>query len=383
MSIALLRAAGAAAQAGRRRASAGAYSGPLLDVASSIFARTTEGSYLTAADAMSWASAGVRREDAGAFGELLTLIERASKNQAIYSEDLTQASWSKVSASLAGSPTAVLAPDGATDAYTIDFTASANARVNLTMGSGDMPNGTIVTASRWHKLVSGGGSHRLDIVQRDGTSSAPTLANVTAPADWARDVRRGLSVGTGASNVQYRHRNGSGGAATSISCWGAMVELGYYETSYIRNTGNTQTSRTADHWTWLAAEVPLALRSGAARMRCAPRWIETDLQASEERWLLSFGGASDGIRVRNDGGTVKLEALAAGSVVASKTLSGLARATPVWVSWDPVAGTVSWAGVAGSAGTPWTWPATGCRVGGIEGGASEWDGGLSAPETLV
>lgn len=356
----------------------GAYSGPLLDVAASQFARTTEGSYLTAADAMSWATAGTRRVDSGTFGEALTLIERASKNQAIYSEDYSQATWTKVSASLGS---AVAAPDGDVDAYPVVFTASANARLNLAMTSTDMPNGTIVSASRWVQADSGGGVSRLDIVRRDGVTSG-TLVDYTATASWTQDRRRGFSVGTGASNVQARHRNGSGGAATTVRCWGMQVELGYYETSYIRNTSNVQTSRVADTWTWLSAEVPLALREGAARMRCAPRWVDTDLQASEERWLLSIGGANDGIRVRNDAGTRKLEAVAGGVVVATLTISSLVRYAPVWVSWDPVAATVTWDGSTSSAGTPWTWPSDGCRVGGIMGGSSEWDGGVLVPETL-
>lgn len=358
------------------------YEGYLLAWANGAFVRPTEGSYLTDADSMAWALANQRREDSGLFGETLTLIEKQSANLVTFSEDYSQASWGKVSATLAGAPTPVAAPDGEIDAFTVDFTASANARLNLTMASSLMPNGTIITASRWHKLVSGGGLHRLDIVQRDGVTSAPTLADVTAPVNWAREIRRSLNVGTGAGNVQFRHRNGSTGLATGVSVWGSQVELGRYETSYIRVPGASAVTRQADQATWLAAEVPLLLRTSAARMRTATWWNDADLVASDERWLLSFGGASNGIRVRNDAGSVKLEAVAGGAVTASLVLSGLSRRSPVYVSWDPSAGTVSWDGTTGAVGTPWTWPGVSVRVGGILGGASEWDGGVDLPETV-
>ena len=54
----------------------------------------------------------------------------------------------------------------------------------------------------------------------------------------------------------------------------------------------------------------------------------------------------------------------------------------VTLSWNPVAGTVSWGDVAGGVGTPWTWPAGICRLGGVVGGTNEWDGGLSLPQVL-
>lgn len=346
------------------------YSGPLLAWADGTFLRTTEASYHTAADVIAWASANARREDV-LFGETLTLIESQRTNLAIRSEDWN--GWGQVSLTL--TLNVGTAPDGGSDAATIAFNAATNARLTATIVQ---PNGTIVTWSRWVKNHTGGGDTRLQVVQRDAATEV-SLASA-AGTGWTREVNRAASVGSGASNPQLWHRNGTTAVARTIYAWGGQCEVARYETSYIR-TGNGAVTRDADQATWLAAGVPLLLRTQPSKIRVAPWWAHGDLVSGDVRTLYSWG-ADDCLRVRHDGSNVVLEAVVGGVVKATKTISSVTRRVALTVSCDPVAGTVTWDGVAGSAGTPWTWPDGQFRLGGELGGSSEWDGGLALPTTV-
>jgi hypothetical protein len=109
----------------------------------------------------------------------------------------------------------------------------------------------------------------------------------------------------------------------------------------------------------------------------SPFYANTDLVSGDVHWLLSIGGGSNGIRLRHNGTDVRIEALEAGVVVAqSGALTFSKNALLGVVAWNPVTAVVSVGGVAGSAGTPWSWTPASVRIGGIHGGAGEFDGRL-------
>lgn len=346
---------------------------PLLSLSAGVLSRASEASYYTTASALAWAAADTLRVDTGLFGESLYMLEGTRTNLAIQSESF--AGWTATAGAVV-TTNATTAPDGDADASNI-FTNATNSRVMLTV---TIVASTLVSLSRWVKNNSGDGLSRLQLVQRDGASTVDLAS--TAASTWVREALRSADVGVGGSNPQYWHRGAASAGSRDVYTWGAQIEVGRYETSYIRTAGGGL-ARAVDVWTWLAAEVPLALREAAWRVRAAPEWIHSELAASDERWLISFGGSSDGLRIRNDAGTIKLEAVDGGSVVASKTIASITRFAPVWAAVDPVAGTVSWDGVAGAAGTPWAWPGgVAARLGGVFGANSEWDGGLGLPVAL-
>lgn len=356
-----------------RRGGGGApiYAGPLLAWADGTFLRTTEGSYYTAADALAWATANTRRSSVE-FGESLALIESSRTNILTRSEDFS--GWSATTTTV--TTNAGTAPDGDADAATLAHQSATNSRLVLT-GLSTLGASELVTLSRWVKNSSGDGSTRLQLIQKDATTEVSI--NSTAGAAWAREVNRAASTGAGGSNPQAWHRNGSVSGARTIFAWGIQLERGRYETSYIR-TVNSAVTRGADVATWSADQVPLHLRTRAWKMRVAPGWAHTDLASGDVRILLSWS-ADDCVRVRHDGTNVVLEAVVGGVVKATKTLTSITRRAALDVAVDPIAGTVSWGGSAGSAGTPWSWPDGSVRIGGELGGLNEWDGGLGLPET--
>lgn len=356
-----------------RRGGGGApiYAGPLLAWADGTFLRATEGSYYTAADALAWATANTRRTSAE-FGESLALIESSRTN--ILTRGETFAGWSTTTTTVTTG--AGTAPDGDADAATLAFQTGANSRVAL-VGLSTLGASEIVTLSRWVKNSVGDGSTRWQLVQKDNLTEVTLVS--TATAGWVREANRAASTGVGASNPQVWHRNAQAGGTRTIFAWGAQLERGRYETSYIR-TADGAVTRGADVATWSADQVPLHLRARAWKMRAAPGWAHTDLASGDVRVLLSWS-ADDCVRVRHDGTNVVLEAVVGGVVKATKTLTSITRRAALDVAVDPIAGTVSWGGSAGSAGTPWSWPDGSVRIGGELGGLNEWDGGLGLPET--
>jgi hypothetical protein len=149
-------------------------------------------------------------------------------------------------------------------------------------------------------------------------------------------------------------------------------EPGRYPTSAVRNTdqyGSAGTPRGADVVTLSSFNAAILTR--AARIyQVSPLFASTSLASGDIRWLVTFDDANNGVRFHHDGTGVLIETVQGGTVKASSGyLVFAAHALLGVIAWDPVTAIVSVNGVAGSAGTPWTWTATNIRLGGIYGGS--------------
>ena len=150
----------------------------------------------------------------------------------------------------------------------------------------------------------------------------------------------------------------------------------------MRRATNKNVTWQPDVLTFLSAQIPAALRTGKVAIAVTPQWAPADLQSGDQRWLLSVGtGGTEGYRVRHTGTDVRVEVVIAGSVVASSpAVTGSTRLVRRTFTFDPVAATVAVDGTAGSAGTPWSLTSgVQVRVGGVLGGASEFDGYIEQP----
>jgi len=147
-------------------------------------------------------------------------------------------------------------------------------------------------------------------------------------------------------------------------------EPGNYPTSAIRNTNQYGTAghpRGRD-----VAPVstfnPLILSKAAQFYQVSPNFASTEMFSGDIRWLVTFDDANNGIRFRHDGTGVRIEAVQGGTVkAASGYLVFTFHALLGVVAWNPATAIVSVNGVAGSAGTPWTWTATNIGLGGVYG----------------
>lgn len=334
------------------------------------FTRSGEGSYLTGAATdgssafMAFAATDVRRfEDRGDGAGALLLLERASTCLIKQNSDITNAAaWTLPLSGATQTADAGPAPDGTT---TADRVQSAGAQFSR----GQNPTGAANphTVSCYGRATSGTSIWAANY-------AATTAWNVAAlTTTWSR--RSVLRAGA-VSTFYPVDSSLPSGSPQDVRVVFAQAEDGRYPTSVIR-TAAANVTRGADSLEIGTAQLPAALFTRAFKLRqVSPNFANTDLVSGDVRWLFTIGGSSDGVRIRHDGSNVKIEAVQGGSVKASSGNLTFARYALLGeVSWDPVTAVIRVGGVAGAAGTPWTWSAGTVRVGGIQGSSgSELDG---------
>jgi hypothetical protein len=186
------------------------------------------------------------------------LIEEARTNLVTYSQDFSNAAWSKSNVTVTANTT--VAPDGTTtaDTLTASTTAAFTWQVISFTGNGDKAMSCFVKA----------GTAATSVVQiRDATAVAnrgyyiitwtagvPSVAPLTTgtvlgvdafPDGWYR--LRLLAPGVIAANSnQYRFLPDTTAGANTVIVWGAQSENGTFPTSYIPNLATGTTTRNAD-----------------------------------------------------------------------------------------------------------------------------------------
>lgn len=330
------------------------------------FARSSEGSYLTAAPGtgasafLAWASSGaLREEDRGDGAGALALLEGQRTNQILRSQELDDGSWTT-----AGTVTVTAGQDSPDSGTTAERTQCASGTnilyQSLTPGSGYR------SLSAWVRAASGTVDHNVYVY--DG--SAAYYAGQTGISTTYRRLALTQSLASGAGNVgACDGRTGGGVSAGARDAYVALMQLeaGKFPTSSIR-TAAVSATRLADELT-MTSGIPAGLFTGRGEFaNFSPVYGSADLVFNDVAWLLSIDGADDGIRIYHDGTDCYVEALAGGSVVAASQAQGWsAHGVMGAVSWDPAAGLVYVDGVAGPAGTPWSWTPGNIRVGGVYG----------------
>lgn len=355
--------------AGARMTAAGLWS---LDFSSMTFARASDALYQTGAHTdggssyISTATTDVLvLENLGDGAGSLARFEKAATNYLQRNREIGSSPWGTTGSATI---TADLGGPTGSDAERIEVATGGNERYQTTSLLG------WAASSGYVRATSGTPDHWLGVW--DGSFK---VSSVTLSTTYQRII-------AAASNTAGYFYPCSGQAAGSTSAGARDVrvsltqhEAGRYATSPIVTAGASAT-RAADSLTLASASVPADLLTAKGQFaEFSPVWGTADLTSGDERWLLSLGGASNGIRVRHDGSNVLLEALAGGSVKASKSFGTVAKNALVGpLAWDPAAGIVYIDGVAGTTGTAWTWSAADLRVGGQQGGSNEADARLGA-----
>jgi hypothetical protein len=172
------------------------------------------------------------------------LVEGASTNLALRSEDLIAAAWSASGTATATADQAV-SPDGNTTADRLQINATSGGAFNYRSQTVTLPASS-VTVSTWIKGVSGSGNLYLF-----GTPDAVSYGRVNClyvSTAWTRCT--GSFTGTAAGwfmgiGTDLRDASQSATVANDVYVWGYQVEAQPFATSYIPTTG-TSASRAAD-----------------------------------------------------------------------------------------------------------------------------------------
>lgn len=265
------------------------------------FTRASEGGYFTqpptsdgATPFLAWASANVIREDKrdGVSGGYL--FERGSTNLCLWSEDFTNAVWTKTNVTVP--TTNGVAPDGEADCDTLSFGALATDNVSQNIAG--TANNTVYQWAVWIRKPSGAGNIRLQTTDRAGVVT--TSVNLAVGTTWTRHFQS-LNWGTGALTPAVAILNDSGGGAQDLQVWGAAQQtgvqsiVGIQPSMYIRTTSAAASSST-DRLTF--PSTPLAMRQGRYQFRHAPQGDSTT--HSGDQCPFEFEGISfnDSVNIR-------------------------------------------------------------------------------------
>ena len=159
------------------------------------------------------------------------LLEPQRTNLAIFSEQFDNADWTKINTTVTANTT--VSPDGAVDADTIAFTATAGAVCQRPVG-GTYESRTH-TVSVYARVASGTATFRLKCTH--GGVLDYISSDFTATTTWQRftfSATFGATIGT---SLVYGLQNGSNGTAKSVIFYGFQLEANAaYATSYIPTT---------------------------------------------------------------------------------------------------------------------------------------------------
>jgi len=189
------------------------------------------------------------------------LLEPASTNLCIRSEDLSAAGWSDVGGTVTINATAITAPDGTMtgNLLTPDVTAAERRRTVAFTGDGEkcaavyLKQGTATsTRVRLRDSTAGVERHSVQVAWTGGvptlstTGGAGTIYPVEALRDgWYRILFSATGIVAANSNAFIVQAAGGAASAGTVYAWGAQAEDAVVPSSYIKTEGSTVT-RNAD-----------------------------------------------------------------------------------------------------------------------------------------
>ncbi|MCK5577842.1 MAG: hypothetical protein KAI14_05935 [Dehalococcoidales bacterium] len=234
---------------------------------SETFTRTTTGTYIDQQDGLIKSAAiDTPRYERMADGGVGILIEGASTNKLLYSEELDNAAWGKTEATVTAN--AIVSPDGNTTADKVIPSvvfAAHHLLQNLAVTSGTIYTQTFYIKAAGYQYVQLTGSVgfplsyvNFDIINGDITANPGAVdATITPLKDgWFRISLPLTATSTESgriilaiinSGTATRLENFAGDGASGIYVWGAQIEELPFASSYIPTT-TTSVARGADNY---------------------------------------------------------------------------------------------------------------------------------------
>lgn len=244
-----------------------------LTLAGAVFSRASTATYVDANGVLQTAASGVARDAHYVNGERTLLLEPASTNLLLRSQEFDNASWGKTNVTV--TPNAAIAPDGTLTADLVEATATAA----TVIVQGVVVNATACTFTVYTKRVTGdahaarfglynnstaqglyfGSFNRGTGVFTPATGTGTWEAEAL-PDDWWR-LTLTVTTGITSGNTVNAYPGFGGGvnpAGEGHYIWGAQLEALAVPTSYIPTEGSTVT-RAADSLYFPYTALPQAL----------------------------------------------------------------------------------------------------------------------------
>ena len=211
------------------------------------------------------------------------LLEPASTNLITYSEDFSNAIWTKSGNTVVTLNNAI-SPDGTLNASTVTGLSGTSTNDLYTQPTFNTSNKTVT----YSVYLKGSGTLRINVSNNIDDNSSKTL---TLTNNWERYFIT-YSFNASASTQMVCNLDDLSATATTYEVWGAQLEENSYSTSYIKTVGTTQT-RSAD--TANGAGNSTVINSSEGVLYAEISALADDL--SERRFGISDGTSSNVVRV--------------------------------------------------------------------------------------
>ncbi len=353
--------------------------------------RATEASYQTQAENdgstafLAWAAPNVlRMQNRGTRDAIF--IEGSRTNLTKWSEDFTNAEWTKAGTTLTGSQ---LAPDGGGDATRVAVISAGL----LYETNGNTPGVTVSRSiTAWYRRNAAP-----DAAPNPAYSASTVIATAALAVSTYSRIRTPTLSCTGGVAGRFIPSDGrartEGGIPTAGArdswIWGTQVEDGFFPSSYIRTT-SAALARSADLCVIASDAAPPWLRNSKYTITISLECTSLEfVAAATEMTLLSFGaGTNDRIALVLDGGNMKVRVVQGGvTKVTTGAISTVSAYTDITITIDSTGGLVTVSGASAgdgiAIGTAWTMQTGDIYVGNVSTGATPYFGEILPVITRV
>ena len=224
------------------------------------------------------------------------LLEPTATNPITYSEDFSDASWTKAGNAVV-TPNNAISPDGTLNASTVTGLDGTGTNDLYTQPTFNTSNKTVT----YSVYLKGSGTLRINVSNNIDDNSSKTL---TLTNNWEKYFIT-YSFNASTSVQMVCNLDDLSATATTYEVWGAQLEENSYATSYIPTQGSPQT-RVAD--TANGSGNSTVINSSEGTIYVEGSWLDSNLPSLTR--IVNILGVGGFVQIRTGSATNRIQAVA-------------------------------------------------------------------------